>query len=346
MRDRGHHVLIAAPARSVLMQRAAQAGLSRYPIPVGITAWPRLLPLFLRVIRQEQVQVVHTHGSQDSWMASIAGRLSLTQPVIIRARHKSTPIAPSVRHDMLYSRLPHAVVTTGESVRHQLIRDNGLDATRVFSIPTGVDLRQFRISTSRVNLRRSLGLNEADPVVGTVTFLRPEKGLQVFVEAIGILRKQFPHLRGVIVGDGPESEPLQRMARERRLERVILFAGMREDVPHLLRLLDVFVLPSLEEGIPQSLTQALAMECAIVASRVGGVPEVVHDGQTGLLVPAGDAVSLADKTAYLLLHPQEGQRMGQAGRAVIEQDYSREKMLDRTEWLYGQLLQRWARPAA
>lgn len=346
MMGRGHHVVIAAPVKSALAQSASQEGIPCVPIPVGIIGWPRLVPMFLRLLSKENLQFVHTHGSQDSWMAALAGRVSPKQPIIIRARHKSTPVTPSFRHTVLYRQLPHAVVTTGEYVRQQLIRQNGLDADRVFSIPTGVDLQRFRPSAPPTGLRESLGLEVGTRLVGTVTFLRSEKGVHVFIEAMDWLRKEFAQLRCVIVGDGPESSTLRQLVRDRQLDSVVVFAGLREDIPGILSLLDVFVLPSLEEGMPQSLTQALAMQCSVVASRVGGVPEVVRDGLTGLLVPAHDPQALAEKIALLLRNPEQGQRMGQAGRKAVERDYSREAMLDKTEQLYAHLWEKHIRRAA
>lgn len=337
MLARGHHVVIAAPAKSELLRLASQEGISCIPIPVGLGGWGRMVPMFLRLITKKRFQIVHTHGSQDSWTASLAARISRENPIVIRARHKSTPISPTLRHDVLYRRLPHAVVTTGECVRRQLIDQNGLDPANVISIPTGVDLQRFRPSARPSGLKESLGVPEGALLVGTMTFLRQEKGVRFLIESMAWLQVEFPHLRCLIVGDGPEYLNLIRLTRERALESVVLFIGMRHDIPALFSLLDVFVLPSLEEGIPQSLTQALAMECPVVASAVGGVPEVVRDGCTGLLVPPGDPRSLAEKIAFLLKHPDQGKQMGQAGRETIQEDYSLEGMLDKTEHLYARL---------
>lgn len=334
---RGHQVIIAAPSNSPLVKFASNEGIPCELIPVGLDGWRRLIPLFLECITRRRIQVVHTHGSQDSWTASLAGRLSSQRPMIVRARHKSTPISNSFRHTVLYRRLPHAVVTTGEFVRQQCIRHNQLDPDAVFSIPTGVDVQRFQPAVPSETLRKSLGIEEHVPVVGTVTFLRHEKGIHVLLEAVRLLRDTFPRLRCLIVGTGPEYPNLLGLIHQYRLDSVVLFAGLREDIPDLLCLLNVFVLPSLEEGMPQSLTQALAMECPVVASEVGAVPEVIQDELTGLLVPAQNPEVLAQKIAFLLCHPDQGKRMGQAGRKVIERSYSLERMLDQTERLYAQL---------
>lgn len=346
MLARGHHVVIAAPAKSELIRLASREGISCIPIPVGLEGWGRLVPMFLRLITKERFQIVHTHGSQDSWTASLAARISRESPIIIRARHKSTPIAPTMRHDVLYRRLPHAVVTTGECVRQQLIDQNGLDPANVISIPTGVDLQRFRPGVQPSGLKEAVGVTEGALLVGTITFLRQEKGVRFLIESMALLQNEFPRLRCLIVGGGPEYSNLVQLTRERELESVVLFIGMRNDIPALFSLLDVFVLSSLEEGMPQSLTQALAMECPVVASAVGGVPEVVRDGLTGLLVPPRNPQTLAEKIAFLLRHPDQGKRMGQAGREAIQRDYSLERMLDKTEQLYVRLWEKQLKCAA
>jgi glycosyltransferase involved in cell wall biosynthesis len=130
------------------------------------------------------------------------------------------------------------------------------------------------------------------------------------------------------------------------LERTVLLTGFREDIPEILKVMDVFVLPSLEEGMPQSLLQAMAMERAVVASSVGGVPEVIRNGKTGLLVPPRDPAALARKIGWLLREPDQGKAMGQAGRQLIMCHYSVESMVTKTEALYSSLLEKHEAKAA
>jgi glycosyltransferase involved in cell wall biosynthesis len=235
--------------------------------------------------------------------------------------------------------LPHVVTTTGEAVRQELITRNRLSPSRVISIPTGVDLERFHPQPPDASLRKSLGLGSQGPLVGAVTFLRPEKGMTVLVEAVRWLKKRFSTVECVIIGDGGEKAALFDRIRELGLEHCVHLVGFRHDVPALLAILDVVVIPSFEEGIPQSLTQALAMERPVVASAVGGVPEVVQDGVTGLLVPPRDPAILAEKIACLLHDPIAATRMGKVGRQVIQERYSMEHMLTQTEMVYGRLIQ-------
>ena len=334
---RGHQVVIAAPEHSALARLANQEGLCYEAIPVGIGGWGRLMPKFLKLITKHQIQIIHTHGSQDSWMAALAGRFSSCRPVIVRTRHKSTPVSASFRHALLYRRLPHAVATTGEAVRQQLIDRNGLNPAAVFSIPTGVDMERFHPGVPTGNLKRELGIQAGQLVVGTVSFLRSEKGMDVLIDAMCLLKKECPSVCCLMVGDGPERQTLLDHIRERDLERTVVLTGFREDIPELLQVMDVFVLPSLEEGMPQALLQAMAMERAVVASSVGGVPEVICNGETGLLVQPRDPVALAHHMAWLLREPHEGKAMGQFARQLIVGHYSMESMVAKTEALYSSL---------
>jgi glycosyltransferase involved in cell wall biosynthesis len=342
MGRRGHQVVIAAPAKSPLLELAREAGVTCEELPVGLQGWARLAPLFLRLIARYRIQILHTHGSQDSWTASLAARVSSLRPIIIRARHKSTRVSKTFRHVLLYRRLPHALVTTGEALREQFILDMELCPDEVISIPTGVDLERFYPNPADAHLKEGLGIGMDDPVIGTVAFLRPEKGIERLIDAVELLRESFPRLWCVIVGNGPAYHQLLSRVQERNLERMVIFTGFRQDIPELLRLMEVFVLPSLSgEGLPQALTQALALERPIVASRDGAIPEVVRDGQTGLLADPNEPEVIAGKVAFLLQHPDRAKALGKAGRELVERQFSEECMLLKTEEVYNRIWERW-----
>lgn len=339
MEKRGHTVVVAAPQGSRLAALAEQRGLQVKTTTFGKQGWITLVPSYLRILKHCEIDVVNTHGSLDSWTAAIAGRISSRRPIIVRTRHKSTPVSRTWRHCLLYGKLPHVVTTTGEAVRQGLMTRNRLSPSRVISIPTGVDLKRFHPQLPDVSLRKSLGLGSQGPLVGAVTFLRPEKGMMVLIEAVEWLKKRFSTIECVIIGDGGEKPVLLDRIRELGLEHSVHLVGFRQDVPALLAILDVVVIPSFEEGIPQSLTQALAMERPVVASAVGGVPEVVQDGLSGLLVPPRDPEILAEKIACLLHDPIAATRMGKVGRQVIQERYSMEHMLTQTEMVYRRLME-------
>ena len=341
MTKRGHTVTLAVPAESRLKEYAERNGLHVEPVSLRKSRYVSLVFDFVNLIGKNKIQVVNTHGSLDSWAASIAGRLSKSKPLIIRTRHKSTPISNSLRHRILYQRLPHAIVTTGEAVREALIKRHGIESSRLFSIPTGVDLSIYRPTPPDATMRMQLGVSMEHLLIGTVAFLRDYKGLDYFVEAAKRVTLKRPEARFVIVGDGPEEASLRRRIKGMDLSERVSLVGFREDIPRLLAAMDVFTLSSVEgEGLPQALTQAMAMARPVVATTVGSVGEVVKHQVTGLLTAPRDVEGLAQNMSILIQNRELREKFAQAGRDLIVQRYSLERMLNQTEELYVQLLGR------
>ena len=338
MKARGHRVYLAAQPSGDLFHKAQSMGLHVLPVRMTTVRWVRLIFTFLDLIRRFDIHIVNTHGSIDSWTGGIAARLAPTRPLLIRTRHKSTPITPNFRHTILYRYLPHVVVTTGERLRETLISRNGLREDRVVSIPTGVDLTAFSPREADLALKETLGIPLDHLVVGTVAFLRDYKGVGDLLSAAKIVLGCRDNVHFVVVGDGPEKSSLQDIAQRFDVDKHVLFLGFREDVQDLLALFDVVVLSSIAaEGVPQVLSQALAMKRAVVATNVGSVPEIIRHGETGLLVPPARPKDLADKIEQLLDHVALREKLGQAGQQLVVQQYSLQEMLNKTESLYESL---------
>ncbi len=335
---RGHSVVIAGPGNSQLIALARKEGVQYEEIPVGILGWGQLVPLFLKLITEYQIQVIHTHGSQDSWTASVAGHLSSLKPIIIRSRHKSTLISQTWKHQWLYKHLPHGVMTTSEQIRNNIIASQAVDPTRTFSVPTGVDLSIFNAANSHEDLRKELGIGRESVVLGTVAFLRNYKGIHLCLEAVEWLRHKFPSLKYLVVGEGPEDLRLREQAKALGIESHVSFLGFRADVHRVLATLDIFVLPSTEaEGVPQAITQAMAMNVPVVAASTGGIPEVVEHQVTGLLVPANDVRLLREYLLTLIEDERLRIRLGKKGRDFIVGSHSSEAMIENVEGMYASL---------
>lgn len=338
MKARGHRVYLAVQPDSQLSLQAQAAGVSVLTVSMKKTQCLSLIRTFRRWLREHQIDVLNTHGSLDSWTASLAARTLRSCPFIIRTRHKSTAVIPNVRHDLLYRRLPHAVVTTGERIRRDLISRNGLPATRVISIPTGVDLTVFYPRTPDRALKAQLGIKAECHVLGTVAFLRDYKGIDGLLSAVDMVLKRGREVHCVVVGDGPQRAWLEDFAMRLGIRERVSFVGFREDVHNLLAIFDVFVLNSVTgEGVPQALTQALAMARPVVATNVGCIPEVVRHGETGMLVRPSQPTELAVAITKLLEHETMRTTMGAAGRHAVMQRYSLHGMLNTIERFYGTL---------
>jgi len=341
MKALGHKIFLVVQPGSQLLERAQHSGLKLLPLRMNRLTWGWLVVSFLKFIKQYQIDIVSTHGSIDSWTAAIAGRLSKQKPLVIRNRHKSVPISNTLRHRLLYHKLPDVVVTTGEQIQRDLIEKNGLNASRVVSIPTGVDLSLFYPRDPDVHLKESFGLELGDQVVGTIAFFRDYKGVGDFLQAAKIVHEKRRNVKFLVVGDGPEKNLVLQAIRDLALEGCVFLLGFREDIPNILSIIDVLVLSSVKaEGVPQVLTQALAMERGVVATQVGSIQEVVKHQETGLLVPPGNPEALALAIEEILKNPLLRKKLGGAGRQLIVRKYGMSEMLQKTLTLYEILLKR------
>lgn len=332
MTKRGHKIIIAAPEQSIVFKRAKEVGINTFPAHFQKKNPISVLKL-LSLINRERPDIVTTHSSSDSWVTTIAAKLSSIKPKIIRTRHLSTPISRSILSRLVYDILPDAVITTGEEIRQRMIHDNKFDSSKIFSIPTGVDLDQF----DPAKVKPAFQTNGFS--IGMIGVLRSWKGHRFFLEAVPLILKQIPDASSYIIGDGPQRENIANLIQKLNLQEKITLLGHREDIPEILASLDVIVHPSYaSEGVPQSILQALAMEKPVAASDAGAIKEVIIDRKTGFLIEPKNPGKLAEKVIALYKDPGLRIKLGEKGRRLVEKDYSMGMMLDKIESLYGRLL--------
>jgi glycosyltransferase involved in cell wall biosynthesis len=202
------------------------------------------------------------------------------------------------------------------------------------TIPSGVDLAEARrAAPARAEIRRSLGLSPRTPLLGIISRLVPIKGITHLISAMPDILRRFPDTHLAVAGDGEERTVLEQQARDSGIAPHVHFLGFRADVAAVTAALDVFVLPSLNEGLGKVLVLAMALGVPVVATRVGGIPEVVKDGQQGLLVPPANPAALAGAITAILGDRERASGMGGAGRIRAE-SFSVEVMLGRHLQLY------------
>jgi glycosyltransferase involved in cell wall biosynthesis len=300
---------------------------------------------FARDLRKSRIQVVHTYGFWSNVFGIPPARLAGVPLVVAAVRDTCDELTPAQRGvQRLACRLADAIVVNAEAIKHRLTRD-GYDAERIVVIPNGVDLSRFRRAPDPGRLRRELGLPADAPLVAVFARLTPVKGIEYFLEAAASVAARFPAARFLVVGDGrviedgvrvPGSYERDMKAQAARLglgDRA-LFTGLRSDVPELLKEVAVSVLPSLHEGLSNSVLESMAAGVPVVATNIGGIPEAVADGVTGLLVPPRDAGALSQAIGALLADPERAARLGQAGRQRVVERFSNEQMVRRTERFY------------
>jgi glycosyltransferase involved in cell wall biosynthesis len=210
----------------------------------------------------------------------------------------------------------------------------GVAPERIAAIPNSVDPLAFASLPGREAMRKAEGFGPGDFVVGTVSRLADEKRPDLLLEAFAQARKECPSARLLFVGEGPMQTELAKKARRLGVSDAVRFGGFRSDVPALLAALDVFANASRAEGTPQALLEAMWAGCPIVATRVGGVPDLVEDGAHGLLVPSGDASALARGILRLYGDPAERARLGENARLRARTEFSSDRMAERTVQVY------------
>jgi glycosyltransferase involved in cell wall biosynthesis len=328
---RGHDVFIGAPAAHRIHAEASARGLPVADLPLGRKRAAGVAAL-RRWLREQRVDVVNTHSSIDSWLVSIACATLARPPAIVRTRHVSVPVAKTLGNRWLYGTAAAHVVTTGEMLRQQLLRDNGLAPDHVTSVPTGIRPDEFAPG-DRVDARRALGLPERALLIGIVATLRSWKGHRYLIDAFARLGGDEAML--VIVGDGPQREALERQVLDAGLVSRVRFAGDRRDVAQWFRALDVFALPSYaNEGVPQALVQAMMTGLACVTTAAGAIPEIARDGETALVVPPENVEALAAAIARLASDAPLRARLGTAAREYCVAHHSYESMLAKMEAVF------------
>jgi glycosyltransferase involved in cell wall biosynthesis len=340
MQDRGHRVTLVAPAEA----KIAPAG-ERIGIPVvRLDIRRKRLSCFgaLRgwlVANRRRIDVVNTHSSTDSWLAALACATISGAPPIVRTRHLSTTVRNRPTTRWLYAHAAAHIVTTGEALRRQLARDNGIPLERMTSIPTGIDLARFVPGDARA-ARARLGLPDRQ-TLGIVATLRDWKGHEYLFDAIARDRAAWADWTVLVVGDGPYRDRLDRHLAALGLAGGVRFAGQQEDVVPWFQSLDLFTLPSYgEEGVPQAVMQAMACGIPVVSTPVGAITEAVEDGVTGRIVAPRDAAALAASLAALRDDPALCARYGAAAHARAQRDFGIDRMLDRMEALFTSVVEK------
>lgn len=322
--------LLACRPGSQIGRRAMAREVHVVEVPMRGNFDPLALGKLLALYRRERVDLVHTHSSADSWMASMAAKLCPRRPLVLRTRHLICPF----KNRLIYSFMADRVITTGEETRQYMIREKGIDPRKVATIYSGVDLNKFNPEGEHGDLRAELGIPPEAPVLGTAAVLRYAKGHEYLLEAMSGILASFPQTKLIIAGEGPREEILRGIIAGRKLGASVFLLGFQENIPRVLNTLDIFLFPSTEESLGQAPTEAMAMGKPVVASRVGGLPELVQDGETGYLVSPADPKAIAEKVLLLLRDPQLRREMGARGRKFVEARFDSRLMIARLTRLY------------
>ena len=311
-----------------LVARARERGWPAEQINVQARlSWPAIRAI-ARKVREEGFTVIHSHEYKSNLYSCIATRLAGAQRVAsVRGYTDRTwALRFYKRFDLLTLHAFDGIIAVSEHLRQWLIR-HGLPAARIVTAHDALDLALFTMNAAtRAEVRLGFGIRDTQFVITTVGRLSREKGHCFLLEAAQSILDEYPDARFLIVGDGPLRSQLEQQAKSLGINTAVIFAGYQVDVAGFLGASDLFVLPSLREGTPNALLEAMALAKPVVVSRMGGVPEIVQDSETGLLVSPEDPKSMARAILALMRDRNRAAAMGQRARQFIEQNFNVQRL--------------------
>jgi glycosyltransferase involved in cell wall biosynthesis len=322
----------------------------RVPRPVfeiGSLYSPKTLRQAIRLaryIKGHLIQIVHSYGFYPNVFAVPAARIAGASIVVASIRDRGDILTPMQRRVQRWvCRLADCVLVNADAIRETLI-EQGYPPHNIVVIKNGIVLSRFGRresgnSEKGAALRRELGLSPSAPLAFVFSRLNRMKGLEYFLEAAAIVAVKLPEVRFLIVGDGAGRKDLEAHAWRLGLAQKVIFTGFRTDVPELLPEATVSVLPSLSEGLSNSLLESMASGVPVIAGRVGGNPEIIEHDVSGFLVPPRDSAALAAAMSTLLQDSELAARFGAAGRKRVAEVFSMERSVGEVEHLYERLVE-------
>jgi glycosyltransferase involved in cell wall biosynthesis len=304
-------------------------------LPIGRKNLAGFLAL-RRWLKTNNLDVLNTHSSTDSWLSALACATLKHPPHIVRTRHISAPTPDNLPTRWLYTKATQLIVTTGETLRRELVERNRYPAAMITSVPTGIDPVRFAPG-DKLGARKALGLTPNHHYIGIVATLRSWKGHRYLLEAFAAMNRTDWCL--IVVGDGPQLEALEKQVRELNISELVRFTGHCTNPEDWLRALDIFCLPSYaNEGVPQALVQAMLTALPIITTPVGSILEIVTNNESALIVEPKTPKAILDALQRLIEKPQEAKELGLHARAFALQHLTRDAMLNRMETIFSRLV--------
>ena len=346
--------LMSGPVEDARQERRTQVeeyGIRYIHLPVlvrNIHMVYDLIALFkiYRFLAKEKFDVVHTHTSKAGLLGRFAAKLAGT-PLVVHTPHghifygyfRRLKTKMFIRLEKIASRMTNKIVALtdrekSDYITHKIVREG-----KCIVIHSGIELDRYRELTieEKNKLKKEIGIPEDAMVVGTAGRLISVKGPEFMIKASQHISLESPETYLVFAGDGPLKEDLQTLAKETGTDKNIIFLGWRDDVPRILSVFDIFLLPSLNEGMGRVLAEAMALGKPIVASNVGGIPDLVIHGKNGYLVPPQNPEKLAKYTQLLLEDKDKREKMGRAGKEMAS-GFTHEAMVQKIARLYEELM--------
>jgi glycosyltransferase involved in cell wall biosynthesis len=336
--DRYEHVICSVMGRMQMAAQFRKAGIEVHTLGLHRKTDLSVVLRLRALLKQLRPDVLHAYLLHSNVLGRIVGRL-VGIPVIIGSERT---IGQAGRLGRLVTRLTNpltdAVEVNSETGARAIEHNLGVPPDKIEIVNSGVDLDAFGGSLKRTEIRAELGLAHDQHLVLYVGRLRPVKGVEYGIRAFASAVNSHPKMHMALAGEGEQLAYLKNLATELGVQEKITFLGVRNDLPGLFSAADSVLMPSLTEGLPRTAIEAMAAGKPVIATRVGGTPEAIIDGETGTLVPPMDVEAMAAALIELVRDTGLGARLGSAGRQRAEQNYSVDNYVARLDGLYRQLL--------
>ena len=329
---RGYKVIVACHRNSMLAQRLKEKGITVYELNMVKQAYMMTIPKLMNIIKKEEVDIVSTHSSVDSWAGSIAAKL--TGRRLIRFRHNLYPIGRDPLTRLIYS-LPDKIIAISDSVKDILIRC-GLKSEKIKVIHSSVNTDIFNPHVK--DLRKELNIPSEMIIIGNTSTFTQVKGLKFLLQAFNAIYKKFPC---VLLFAGGLIEPYRTRYLshiEKELRDKVILLGHRQDIPRVLKTVNIFVYPSMLEGLGTALLEAMAMEKPVVVSDIPTFRNFITDRVNGIFFKSKDPEDLSEKVISLFQNEELQIQLGSNARATVIERFSLDTMLDRTEAVYKEIM--------
>ncbi len=333
-RLRDYDNIIACPSQSPLAERAKATGLKVLPVQMR-GEWDFLAVHKLKkIIRKYSIRIAHLHSPHAHALGLLAARSAGNCKVVL-SRRVDFHIRKNILSRVKYSNVDN-IIAISERVKEVLVTD-GLPKEKVDVVYSGIDIKRFQNVKSNY-LISELGLNKDKLCIGNIAALAWHKDHRTLLEAARIVVDEFPRVTFLIVGDGPLRREIEILIKKLNLEEDVKLFGFREDIPEILSVLDLFVLSSTWEGLGTSLLDAFASRVPVIATNVGGIPEIVKDRVNGILVPPKNPSALAGAIISLLENRDFACQIAEEGFRLVKEKFSVDRMVEETRKIYDRLV--------
>jgi glycosyltransferase involved in cell wall biosynthesis len=331
----GHQSWIACDPRGELFKRGTAQQGPMVPVSMRSNADLKGISSLRRFCREQKIDIIHTHGPKDSWMCFPLHLLGIP---IVRSRHVTVPIKPGIQHSFIYRNGCRRVIATAEIIKQTLVNVNKLDVNRVDVVGEGVSLEEYNPQIDKMIFRKEWSVAADAPCVGIIAMMRGDKGHHFFLDAAFEVLKTHPDARFFMIGEGIGGKRVERELRDRIQgvnEKRVIMTGYRWDIPQVIAAMDIVVIASIEvEAQSRIAPQTFACQRALIATKVGGIPELVTDEVNGLLVPPSDPKAMAEAMRKLLDDSSLRGKIADAGYQTAKEKLSIERMMEDTLAVY------------